>query len=109
MKNFRFTTELFISQLSRKRVDHFKPGRQIPCCQLRAKYCDQSETGQVPELLCPITLIGTKEPNCFITIEIHRKPDSHPENTGIPESVISQCQKYKVFILTVQFYIFTVN
>ena len=52
-------------------MDYFKPGRQIPCCQLTAKFLQKGATSDpIPELYHLLSLEGAREPNNVVTIEI---------------------------------------
>ena len=50
-------------------MDSFKPGQNIPSCQLKVTLpLDYSEP--IPELSHPVTLLGAKKPNHIVMIEI---------------------------------------
>ncbi len=55
-------------QISKKRVDSFKPGRKVPSTILLAILSESSWNGKVPRRSHLITLKGTKDPDNQIRI-----------------------------------------
>ena len=53
-------------QLTREIVDTYKPGQQIPSCQIQLKWTRREEEPE--ELLLRVQLIGAKKPYNYFSI-----------------------------------------
>ncbi len=73
-------------QISKKRVDSFKPGRTVPSTKLEATLSESSWGYKVPKRSHLITLKGTKEPDNQIWIVL----DPVDPNQGIVVSMYNQ-------------------
>ena len=65
-------------QITKRQVDQFVPGRQVPSCQLDAKWTGQQ---QPVELVHTVELLGAKAPYNFFFIRI-------PPPQGCVESLL---------------------
>ena len=54
-------------QVTKEQVDYFKPGRRIPCCQMRATHPPVGDD-QTPELTHRVQLKGARQPFNSLTI-----------------------------------------
>ena len=58
---------VLLCQITKRQVDQFVPGRQVPCCLLSVKWIGQQE--QPVELVHRVQLLGAKEPFDFFLIQ----------------------------------------
>ena len=66
-----------LTQITKQEVDSFDTGQEIPSCQLRAEWTEESKPSR---LIHKMTLKGAKEPNNYVFIEL--EPGS--TQPGIP-------------------------
>ena len=77
------TIKFFVLQLSKKRVDSFKPGRKVPSTKLVATLSESSWDCKVPRRSHLTTLKGAKEPDNQMRIVL----DPVDPNQGIVSMV----------------------
>ena len=58
---------LALIQITKKHVDSFETGQEIPYCQIRAEWTKQ---GKPSRLTHAMTLVGAKGPNSYFYIEL---------------------------------------
>ncbi len=62
-------------QLTKQRVDYYKPGNKIPHCRLKARV--PIGTADIPELCYQLSINGAKKPNVMV-IEIEPQAMERP-------------------------------
>jgi hypothetical protein len=54
--------------VTKKQVDNFRPGKSIPCCQLKAEVSGRRK--KIPQLSHQVELKGAKYPHNMFTIDL---------------------------------------